>query len=383
METIKMKRNLMTGAAALISAAMLFSCSDKGVKVVVENDSELSRVNETVELDFRALAADVEGLTEDNALILDAAGKQVPVQVYTERHGEKKLIFQATVAAGQVAEYSVATGEREPYDTLVYSRYVPERADDYAYENNLVAGRIYGPALEDPRTFGPDIWLKCTDRLIIDEWYAKADYHHNYGDGMDCYKVANTLGGGALAPFVGEKIVLGDNYATQERICNGPLRTKAVLKYDTFDVDGNLVSAVKEISLDANTRFLKTSTWFDSVNLEEIPVVLGAVLHDVVARTDGDHYIAFTEKASDTSDPDRDGNISVGLVVDAAEQNVEASTMDGHAVLKATATIGKRFDVWTGSGWSQGGVESPEAWARTVKDFAYAQAHPLKVSVVK
>ena len=383
METIKMKRNLMTGAAALISAAMLLSCSSDGVKVVVKNDSDLARTNETVELDFRALASEVEGMTEDNALILDASGAQVPVQVYTERHGEKKLIFQVSAAPGETVEYTVAVGEREPYDTLVYSRYVPERADDYAYENNLVAGRIYGPALEDPRTFGPDIWLKCTDRLIVNEWYAKADYHHNYGDGMDCYKVANTLGGGALAPFVGDKIILGDNYASQETVCNGPLRTKAVLKYDTFDVDGNLVSAVKEISLDANTRFLKTSTWFDSVNLESMPVVLGAVLHDVVARTDGDHYIAFTEKASDSADPDRDGNISVGLVMDAAEPDVEAATMDGHAVLKANATIGKRLDVWTGSGWSQGGIESPEAWAQTVKDFAYAQAHPLKVTIKK
>lgn len=375
-------RRFFVFAAAAVSAVCLLSCSSRqAVTVVVENDSELPRTCETVELDFKTLASEVEGLTEDNAVVLDAEGVQLPVQVYTERHGRELLIFQATVPAGGTMEYTVTAGVREPYDTLAYSRYVPERADDYAYENNLVAGRIYGPALADPRTFGPDIWLKSTDRLIIDEWYAKNDYHHNYGEGMDCYKVANTLGGGALAPYVGDRIIIGDNYAEQERICNGPVRTKAVLKYDEINVDGNLVTTVKEISLDANSRFLKTSTWFDAVSIQEIPVVLGAVMHDVVARTDGDHYIAFTEKASDSSDPERDGNISVGLVVDAAEQGVEAATMDGHAVLKAVATSGKRFDVWTGSGWSQGGIESPEAWADAVKDFAYAQAHPLKVTV--
>ncbi len=375
-------RRFFVFAAAAVSAVCLLSCSSRqAVTVVVENDSELPRTCETVELDFKTLASEVEELTEDNAVVLDAEGVQLPVQVYTERHGRELLIFQATVPAGGTMEYTVTAGVREPYDTLAYSRYVPERADDYAYENNLVAGRIYGPALADPRTFGPDIWLKSTDRLIIDEWYAKNDYHHNYGEGMDCYKVANTLGGGALAPYVGDRIIIGDNYAEQERICNGPVRTKAVLKYDEINVDGNLVTTVKEISLDANSRFLKTSTWFDAVSIQEIPVVLGAVMHDVVARTDGDHYIAFTEKASDSSDPERDGNISVGLVVDAAEQGVEAATMDGHAVLKAVATSGKRFDVWTGSGWSQGGIESPEAWADAVKDFAYAQAHPLKVTV--
>ena len=75
------------------------------------------------------------------------------------------------------------------------------------------------------------------------------------------------------------------------------------------------------------------------------------------------------------------GNISVGLVVDAAEENVETDTVNGHAVLKYTVTPGKRADVWTGSGWSKGGIESPEAWAEAVRDFAYAQAHPLRVTV--
>ena len=376
---MKMHMKVMTMALA---AAMAVSCSQsKEVKVTVENDSVLSRTDETVELDFETLLAEVGDLTADNAVVLDATGRQIPSQVYTERHGQQKLIFQATIEAGAAAVYTVEAGVRESYDTLVYSRHVPERADDYAYENNLVAGRIYGPALSDPRTFGPDIWLKCTDRLIVDEWYAKADYHHNHGDGMDCYKVANTLGGGALAPYVGEKIVIGDNYARQERICNGPIRTKAVLTYPAFDVDGKPVTAVKEISLDANTRFLKTSTWFDSPDTAAIPAVLGAVLHDVVSRTDGDNFIAFTEKASDSAEPERDGNISIGLVIDVAEPVECAATMDGHAVLKTSVQPGKRFDVWTGSGWSQGGIESPESWAKAVQDFAYAQAHPLRVTV--
>ena len=136
----------------------------------------------------------------------------------------------------------------------------------------------------------------------------------------------------------------------------------------------------RELTIDANTNFIKISNWFDTP-ADEFPVVLGAVMHDVIDRVDGDHYIAFTEKASDSADPEADGNISVGLVVDAAEENVETDTVNGHAVLKYTVTPGKRADVWTGSGWSKGGIESPEAWAGIVKDFAYAQANPLKVTV--
>ena len=373
-------RRIFAFAAASLAAAMMISCGSRDLKVSVENASDLDRVSETIELDFGNIIAEHPELTAENVVVLDAAGAQVPSQVYTEDYGMVKLIFQATVPAHQTAEYTVKAGERETYDTLVFSRYVPERLDDYAYENNRIAGRVYGPALEDPRTLGPDIWLKRVESLVVDKRYELNDYHHDHGDGMDCYKVANTLGGGALAPYVDEKIVLGDNYETYNRICNGPIRTKVLFTYKPFSVAGYQVVLKRELTVDANTNFIRISNWFDAP-ADELPVVLGAVLHDVIDREDGDHYIAFTEKASDSADPEADGNISVGLVVDAAEENVEVGTMDGHAVLKYSITPGKRADVWTGSGWSKGGVESPEAWAKTVKDFAYAQANPLKVTL--
>ena len=367
-------------AAASVAAALMISCGQQDMKVSVKNSSDLDRTAETIELDLGNIMASHPEITAENVVVTDAAGVQIPSQVYTEDYGMVKLIFQAAVPAGKTVEYTVKAGEREAYDTLVFSRYVPERLDDYAYENNRIAGRVYGPALSDPRTLGPDIWLKRVESLVVDKRYELNDYHHDHGDGMDCYKVANTLGGGALAPYADDKIVLGDNYETYNRICNGPIRTKVLFTYKPFKVDGNTVTLKRELTVDANTNFIKISNWFNAP-VDELPVVLGAVLHDVLDREDGDYYIAFTEKASDSADPDADGNISVGLVVDAGEDDVEAGTMDGHAVLKYNITPGKRADVWTGSGWSKGGIESPEAWNKIVKDFAYAQAHPLEVTV--
>ena len=367
-------------AAASVAAALMISCGQQDMKVSVKNSSDLDRAAETIELDFGNIMASHPEITAENVVVTDATGVQIPSQVYTEDYGMVKLIFQAAVPAGKTVEYTVKAGEREAYDTLVFSRYVPERLDDYAYENNRIAGRVYGPALSDPRTLGPDIWLKRVESLVVDKRYELNDYHHDHGDGMDCYKVANTLGGGALAPYADDKIVLGDNYETYNRICNGPIRTKVLFTYKPFKVDGNTVTLKRELTVDANTNFIKISNWFNAP-VDELPVVLGAVLHDVLDREDGDYYIAFTEKASDSADPDADGNISVGLVVDAGEDDVEAGTMDGHAVLKYNITPGKRADVWTGSGWSKGGIESPEAWNKIVKDFAYAQAHPLEVTV--
>ena len=368
--------------AAASAAAVLVSCAGAGQSVIVSNDTSLARQNETVELSFSELCSGDDNLTTENVIVLNHLGKQVPVQVYTEKDGEQILLFQADVKEHSSVKYTVKAGEREEFPMKAYSRYVPERLDDYAYENNLVAGRIYGPALQDPRTFGSDVWLKCTERLVIDDWFKKMDYHHNYGEGMDCYKVANTLGGGAVTPYVGEKLIIGDNWATQEHLTDGPIRTKAYFTYDAFDVAGQKVSATREISLDANSRFVQSTTWF-SAQTQNLPLALGAIQHDVLDRVDGTNWIAFTEVASDTKQPEIDGNISIGLVLSPELSAEGTATLDGHAVIKTTAKCGSPVTVWTASGWSQGGVESPQAWTALVQDFAYAKAHPLKVEVVK
>lgn len=378
---IVMKR-LSTFMAAASAAAVLVSCAGAGQSVIVSNNTDLARQNETVELSFSELCSGDDNLTAENVIVLNHLGKQVPVQVYTEKDGEQILLFQADVKEHSSVKYTVKAGEREEFPMKAYSRYVPERLDDYAYENNLVAGRIYGPALQDPRTFGSDVWLKCTERLVIDDWFKKMDYHHNYGEGMDCYKVANTLGGGAVTPYVGEKLFIGDNWATQEHLTDGPIRTKAYFTYDAFDVAGQKVSATREISLDANSRFVQSTTWF-SAQTQELPLALGAIQHDVLDRVDGTNWIAFTEVASDTKQPEIDGNISIGLVLSPELSAEGTATLDGHAVIKTTAKCGSPVTVWTASGWSQGGVESPQAWTALVQDFAYAKAHPLKVEVVK
>ena len=379
--------NIMAAASA---AAILASCSVDSQSVIVTNDSELSRENETIELCFKALQRADKSLTAENVVVYDMAGEQIPSQVYAENEKCVKLIFQATVEAGAAAKYVVKAGVREDYPMLAYSRHVPERMDDYAYENNKVAGRIYGPALEFPRTFGSDIWLKCTDRLVINDWFKKMDYHHNYGEGMDCYKVGGTLGGGALVPYSeGENFVIGDNWATCQHICDGPVRTKAAFTYNAFDVDGKQYSATRTIELDANSHFVKSVTTFKPVGhkADSLDLVLGAIQHDVISRYDGDCWIAFTEVASDTKQPEVDGDISVALIYDPAElgdnRSKAISDVAGHAAIITREAVGKPIAVWTGSGWSQAGIDSPVNWIVMTGEYAMSLANPLKVEVLK
>ena len=93
------------------------------------------------------------------------------------------------------------------YSVLCYGRHAPERQDDFTWENDKVAFRMYGPECGKAGGVlsGIDIWSKQVDYPIIDLWYerndAGEDYHTDRGEGADFYKVGRTLGAGGLGGF--------------------------------------------------------------------------------------------------------------------------------------------------------------------------------------
>lgn len=221
-------------------AALLTASCTPALKVEVANTTPTERDDETVEIAWSEVAA-LKGVTPDNIVVLNDDNEQIPSQVLFRGGTEPQaLIFQTDADPMESKRFKLVTGQRENYPAEAFGRTVPERYDDYAWENNKVAYRLYGPALEtSPEklvTPGIDVWVKCTDKLVIDEWYARGNYHHNYGDGMDCYKVGVTLGSGASLPFAGGKFwMMGHNYATARTLDNGPIRTSVELTYAPFD----------------------------------------------------------------------------------------------------------------------------------------------------
>lgn len=366
-------RRLLYFAALLAASA----CgSGAGLVVEVSNPSQFDRMSETVEIAWSDLKG--AGVTPDNVVVMAPDGGQQPSQVLFDGQGcPTALLFQASAKAGGTVDYPVRKGVREEYEPKVYGRYVPERADDYAWENNLTAYRIYGPALGDPRTQGVDVWVKSTPRLIINKWFARNDYHHNYGEGMDCYKVGNTLGAGALAPMADGRVVLAGNYVSQECTANGPLRTEVRLTYAPMDVEGRKVTMRRTIRLDADSRFTEQEYVLEGFE-GEIAVAAGVVLHDVKAKAQGDGWFAIAEAASDTADPERDGDISLGVILKGGEGVVRA---DGHMLISGRARAGERIVMLNASGWSHAGVGDPEQWAREVGRRAEALNAPLRVEI--
>ena len=134
---------------------MLGSCAVVGGDVVlkVSNPIDTARKGEIVEVKWRELRN--AAVTPEQVVVYAEDGSQVPSQVLFDDMGKPiSLIFQTDVPASGAAQYRVSREYPEEYESKVFGRYVPERMDDYAWENNLTTYRIYGPALKDPQTQG-------------------------------------------------------------------------------------------------------------------------------------------------------------------------------------------------------------------------------------
>lgn len=365
------------------TALLTVSCAS-GVKVEVVNTTTADRDDETIEIAWSEVTA-LDGVTPENIVVLNDDNEQIPSQVLYRGGAEPQaLIFQTDADAKEKKHFKLATGTRRNYRAEAFGRKVPERYDDYAWENNKVAYRLYGPALEtSPEkliTPGIDVWVKCTDKLVIDEWYAKGNYHHNYGDGMDCYKVGVTLGSGASLPFVGGKFwMMGHNYATAETLDNGPIRTTVRLTYGPFEVEGTPVTLTKTISLDANQRFNRMDNVYEGT-FAEMPIAAGFVRHDVRQTLTGEGWIGMCEAVSDSKDPVRDGDIFLGVILPGAEMLPDTL---GHAVAVKSVKPGQTLTYYAGSGWSQGGVDDMEEWVEEIAQAQAAAVTPLQVTVRK
>ena len=254
----------------------------------------------------------------------------------------------------------------------VMARPVPERADDFVFENNLIAGRFYGKALEgNPTSPGVDIWVKLSGKLVADEWYAGAmqnpDYYHHDHGGKDCYKVAVSLGGGASVPFIDGKLCWpATNYRSSEVLETTPSKVVFALHYPEWEAaPGILVALDKKVTLEADSYFTSVEDTYTFSGADELTVAAGFKLHSAQQTVEQildvpDRY-AIWEKASDQSIEPEDGMLGVALVLPGAEKVFASEELD-HALLLKTVKSGESVKYCFGSCWSKGDIKTASDW---------------------
>ena len=391
-----MKRIITTAILGLLLAngCKPEKTEESGFSISVSNDLDFDR-NEIVSFDAKNLLDKFEKAAIDYIHITDSTGKAIRHQWldYDKDGTPEEFLFMAKVAAHKTSHYKIisdssfAMPEKE---VVAYSRFVPERTDDYAWENDKVAFRTYGPtgqkeALEgvagSTLSSGIDIWLKRTNKSIINKWYAEhvknpGYYHTDHGEGYDPYHVGNSRGLGGLGVFENDSLYVSQNFVEYKTIASGPLKTIFELSYAPWDPYN--VKETKRISLALGSHFSKFEI---SIEAEDgIPnYATGITLHNNQGEYEIDKeegWIMHWERIDDAQVGE--GIVMKPAVIDSAF--AYTSKFPDQSNLLVTTTPKSPFTYYAGFAWEKSGdVSSKEDWIEIVKKQAKIIASPLKV----
>ena len=376
----------LTTLALLASAPSLcFGGSALTVKAV--NTLQLARY-ETLELP----AKDLVPVGESDLAklhVADATGKELLAQAvdtdYDDLHKPDTLIFQASFAPGETKTFTVTAGAKHKYaleDFKAHGRFVRERFDDFAWENDRIAHRTYGKALEtwqgEPLTSSSiDVWSKRTPKMVIDSWYLIDNYHVDSGEGADFYSAGATRGCGGNGLWAANTLWVSRNFVDSRVLANGPIRVMFELVYDAFDVNGTKVSEVKRITLDAGSQF----DHFQSVYRSQANTALttGIGLKKVTGaatQLDAAHgWLATWEPVEKQA-----GQQGLALIVDPGL--LEKQAEDKSNLLLLAKAPGNVASYWAGFAWDKAGAFTTfDAWKKHVDEFAQRVRSPITVTV--
>jgi len=275
----------------------------------------------------------------------------------------KKILFII------IALLSLTACQKETVQPKVFGRYVPERKDDFAWENEYAAWRMYGPALrpENPSN-GVDLWLKASPELVVDSFYYREHvlglpYHVNYGKGLDCYKVGHTCGAGGLVILAEDQTWIGGAYDRWEILEQTPDKFVFRLEYDSLFVAGHILQECITITAEAGQLQNKAEVVLTGDYSGEMFVGGGIYLHDTV-----DYYLtipevgyvfyeedALSDKTAAQMNYDYNGSTSQGRIQLSVKTPGATLTdiVDGNLIAVKPYTLGDTLTYYFGATWSK------------------------------
>lgn len=357
------------------------------------NPSPESRKSETIVIQQDTLEKLAPHVELKQALIVDAAGKPVLSQVLdSDGNGAPdQIVFQTDLAGKETKAFELRLGERhlaKVSDYKVYGRFVRERFDDFAWENDLVAHRMYGPALEtaqkEPLTSsGIDVWAKRVPKLVVNEWYMTDDYHADSGEGADFYGVGKSRGCGGLGIGSDAKLVTSKNFVTSRVLANGPIRLIFELTYAPWEASKGLkVSETKRVTLDAGSQFNHFESTFTGAGKKPITIGIGIAKHagSAVQVEPETSSMRVWEPLKGLKGEDS-GNLGTAIVL-APGSKLEQHTSDMDYVANTALPVNGKLAYLMGSAWDRAGhIRDAAAWATEVKAQAARLATPTQVTV--
>jgi len=379
--------------AVISFAALPAFCHAAPITVTAVNPLSFARASQTIELSTEQLAPLGE---KDLAKIhvQDAAGKELVCQAvdtdFDAYHKPDMVIFQSDFAAGETKKFTMTAGAKQahtPGQFKAYGRFVRERFDYFAWENDRIAHRTFGKALEtwqgEPLTSSSiDIWSKRVSRMVIDEWYMADNYHADTGEGMDDYSAGATLGDGGDGLWAADKLWQPKNFVNSRVLAAGPIRILFELDYVAYDVNGTPVSETRRISLDAGQNLDHYQISYKPAGQlgAQVELTSAAGLKKVGGEKkdfNGEHgWLSSTEKMEKGQ-----GMQGVALVVDPKKFAGQAEDAKNNILLLKTAPDNS-VSYYAGFYWDRSGQFADyAAWEKYVDEFAQGTAAPIQVTV--
>jgi hypothetical protein len=371
--------------------------------ISVSNELQMPRKGETVSI----RKTDLGNITAEELSrfsIQDAStGAYLVSQVIDENmDGESDhLLFQPELEAGETRTYNLV-GDVDssllPVTGIsTYSRFVPERTDDYAWENDRVAFRTYGPTAEQmvvdgtpggTLTSGIDCWLKRVEYPIINKWYKKTvegsgSYHEDTGEGLDDFNVGASRGCGGVGVWSAEeqKLYTSRNFTSWKTIATGPIRTQFTLTYAPWATPAGMMEETKIISLDLGSNLSRFEVLVSAENpVKELSV--GLTQHE----KDGTNHADQENGWFSYWQPHGDSELGMGIVVPQEylagyEEYLVDEPEQSHLLVHLKPMNGKVV-YYAGFGWKKSGqFENEKAWLEYLQGFAERIDSPIKYKV--
>jgi len=377
----------------VVLAAAPSGSEDAGIRLRATNPLDAARPAETVEVPAAALGGTFQAEDLPRLVVTDAKTRHEVLAQAVDENGDgtfDRLVFQSDFAPGEARDFLLSRGEpRKPRlaDYRVYGRFVRERHDDFAWENDEVAFRVYGQGLEtfekEPLTSSTvDAWSKRTRRLVLNDWYLMDDYHHDHGEGGDFYSAGRSRGCGGSGLVVDGALAVSKNFRSSRVLAAGPIRLVFEVAYPEWERPGLKATEVKRITLDAGSNLNRFESFYTVESEGPITWATGIRLaKGVVPRVDRERGILRTWEHQGSYG--EDGWLGCGVVVDPAAI-VDAKEEGGNQLVVARTPKGQPATWYAGSGWDKSGdFPDQAAWDRHLEAFTARLRAPLKVEVVR
>lgn len=377
---------------ALIGS-VFFSCQKNNTSVLVTaiNKLEIARSDETILLKRNELKKYLSSILPEFIQIVEQNSGKILVSqtVDSDNDGSfDELIFQSDFAPGETKNFvikEVVTPLTKKPKSKVFARFVPERKDDFAWENDRIAFRMYGPALQATGEIssGVDVWVKSTRDLIIDKWYVPGyNYHTDFGEGLDYYKVGASTGCGGIAIRDGKKMFYSDNFTKWIVIANGPIRTVFELTYNPWNVNGKKISEVKRITLDAGHNLNRFESIFSSQDFQsDFSCAIGIVKREnkgFSLSNQSQGWLRYWEPKHP-----KNGTIGCAIVVDPLNSGQMTETAD-HNLVIINSKLDEPVVYYAGAAWSKSqDFKDVEDWDEYISCYSQKLSSPIQVTISK